>query len=79
MKLAEFFSQGEYVITSEVGPVKGSISRDNGSVPPCVQEAELLHDQVHGVNVTDNQSAVMRLGSLAACVKLKENGHEPSS
>ena len=77
MKLAELFSKGEFVITSEVGPVKGTVSRDNGSVPPCVEEAELLHGRVHGVNVTDNQSAVMKLGSMAACVKLKENGHEP--
>jgi 5,10-methylenetetrahydrofolate reductase len=43
----------------------------------CHKEAEVLRGRVHGVNVTDNQSAVMKLGSLAACVKLKENGHEP--
>jgi 5,10-methylenetetrahydrofolate reductase len=42
-----------------------------------VEEAKQLTDFVHGVNVTDNQSAVMRLGSLAASVLLKKNGIEP--
>jgi len=32
---------------------------------------------VHAVNVTDNQSAVMRLGSLGAAVLLKQHGLEP--
>jgi len=36
-----------------------------------------LHGSVHAVNVTDNQSAVMKLGSMAACVGLKSRGHEP--
>ena len=77
MKLTEFFNRGEFVATSEVGPVKGTVPRNSSAVPPCVQEAELLRGRIHGVNVTDNQSAVMKLGSLAACVKLKERGHEP--
>ena len=77
MKLTELFSKGEFVITGEVGPVKGTVPRDKKIDPVCVKEAEVLKDWVHGVNVTDNQSAVMKLGSLAACVKLKENGHEP--
>jgi methylenetetrahydrofolate reductase (NADPH) len=76
MKLAELFDNGEFVVTSEVGPVKGAIPR-NGAKPPCVREAEHLRGFVHAVNVTDNQSAVMKLGSLAACIKLKANGHEP--
>ena len=78
MKITELFSNGTYVLTSEVGPVKGCV-RDlgDGNVPHCLQEAELLRNQVHAINVTDNQSAVMRLGSLAASVKLKEQGIEP--
>ena len=51
--------------------------RDKKIDPVCVKEAEVLKGWVRGVNVTDNQSSVMKLGSLAACVKLKENGHEP--
>jgi methylenetetrahydrofolate reductase (NADPH) len=78
MKITELFSQGTYVLTSEVGPVKGCV-RDlgDGARPQCFEEADLLRDHVHAINVTDNQSAVMRLGSLAASVKLKERGIEP--
>lgn len=78
MKLTELFSAGTFVLTSEVGPVKGCV-RDlgDGKVPVCLEEAELLRDKVHAINVTDNQSAVMRLGSLAASVKLKQHGIEP--
>lgn len=78
MKITELFSQGTYVLTSEVGPVKGCL-RDMGDarVPQCLEEADLLRNHVHAINVTDNQSAVMRLGSLAASIKLKERGVEP--
>jgi 5,10-methylenetetrahydrofolate reductase len=77
MKLGELFDKGKFVVTGEVGPVKGAIPRDESFVPPCAQEAEHLNGQVHAINVTDNQSAVMRLGSLAACVRLRKMGHEP--
>lgn len=78
MKLTELFDKGEFVITSEVGPVKGCLRMTEGDPKPkCAQEAEMVRDAVHGINVTDNQSAVMRLGSLAASVRLKENGFEP--
>ncbi len=78
MKLTERFEKGEFVITSEVGPVKGCLRDGDGAgTPECLREAETVRDHVHAVNVTDNQSAVMRLGSLAASVKLKEKGFEP--
>lgn len=77
MKLTELFRKGEFVITSEVGPVKGCLRSTDGKTPQCAKEAELVRNVVHAVNVTDNQSAVMRLGSLAASVRLKERGFEP--
>lgn len=78
MKITDLFSNGTYVLTSEVGPVKGCV-RDlgDGRTPRCLEEAEQLRTHVHAINVTDNQSAVMRLGSLAASVKLKQQGIEP--
>jgi methylenetetrahydrofolate reductase (NADPH) len=78
MKITELFSNGAYVLTSEVGPVKGCV-RDlgDGRVPQFLAEAELLRNHVHAINVTDNQSAVMRLGSLAASTKLKARSIEP--
>lgn len=77
MKITEQFSRGDFVITGEVGPIKGALPRDRGDEPACTREAGLLKPHVHAVNVTDNQSAVMRLGSLAASVALKDRGIEP--
>lgn len=78
MKLADLFAQNTYVLTSEVGPIKGCV-RD-AAAPQSVRflaEADLVKEHVHAVNVTDNQSSTMRLGSLAGSVKLKERGIEP--
>ncbi len=75
MKLTEVFKRKEFVITSEVGPVKGCAR--NGRQAGFIAEAESIKAYVHAVNVTDNQSAVMRLGSLAASVLLKRAGIEP--
>ena len=77
MKLTNLFDQGIFVVTGEVGPIKGAISRDKTIDPSCAKEAMFLQNCVHAVNVTDNQSAVMRLGSLAASVGLKQRGIEP--
>ncbi len=77
MKLTTLFDKGEFVITGEVGPIKGAVSRDTSIEANCATEAGHLQAHVHAVNVTDNQSAVMRLGSLAASVRLKEKGIEP--
>jgi methylenetetrahydrofolate reductase (NADPH) len=78
MKITDLFQDKVRVLTSEVGPVKGCVrDTDNGDRPKCLDEANLVKDFVHAVNVTDNQSAVMRLGSLAGSVKLKEQGIEP--
>ena len=75
MKLTERFKSERFVVTSEVGPMKGCI-RD-GVVPEFLQEAKKVAGCVHAVNVTDNQSAVMKLGSLASSVYLKREGIEP--
>ena len=77
MKLSTLFDNGKFVVTGEVGPVKGAIPRDANFIPPCMKEAEHLKGHVHAVNVTDNQSAVMKLGSLAASIRLKDKGYEP--
>ncbi|MDI6793624.1 MAG: methylenetetrahydrofolate reductase [bacterium] len=67
----EILSSGEFVVTSEIGPPKGT------NIEKMVHHIELLSDKVHGLNVTDNQSSVMRLSSLAACHIIKDNGGEP--
>jgi methylenetetrahydrofolate reductase (NADPH) len=77
MKITRLFDGGEFVVTGEVGPVKGAIPRDPDFLPNCAREALALSGVTHAINVTDNQSAVMRLGSMAACVHLKKRGYEP--
>jgi len=71
MKLADLFAEGRFVVTGEVGPPKGV--RADAAIEGAQQMAEV----VDAVNVTDNQSAVMRLGSLAVCCLLEEKGVEP--
>ena len=75
MKLTERFKNNEFVITSEVAPMKGCFG--NGSVPEFLKEARMISKHIHAVNVTDNQSAVMKLGSFAASVHLKRENIEP--
>ncbi len=70
-KISEKFARGEFVITSEVGPPKGT------NIEPVLKEAEELRDCVDAFNVTDQQSSVMRLGSLVTCYLLKQRGLEP--
>ncbi len=72
MKLTDRFGKGEFVVTSEVAPIKGCVR--NETTPEFLKEARALAGQVHAVNVTDNQSAVMKLGSLAASVLLQREG-----
>jgi methylenetetrahydrofolate reductase (NADPH) len=71
MKLTELFTDGRFVITSEAGPPKGV------DTTKMFQEVDLLLDKVHAFNVTDQQSSVMRLGSLAVSHLLKQRGAEP--
>lgn len=67
----EILKKEGFVVTTEVGPEKGS------SVSKAIEHIELLKDKVHGLNVTDNQSSVMRYPSLGICLLIKEHGGEP--
>ncbi len=64
-------SGGGFVVTSECGPPRGS----DGEV--IRRKGGLLKGYVDGVNVTDNQTSVVRMSSLASCVLLKGLGLEP--
>jgi len=69
--LKSLLEAGKFVVTAEVGPLKGTDTTEIKEV------AELLRGRVAAANVTDQQSSVMRLGSLATCYLLKEAGLEP--
>lgn len=71
MKLTELFARGKFVITSEVGPPKGT------DIKEMLENADLLRTYVDAINITDQQSSVMRLGPLVSSHLLKERGIEP--
>ena len=68
MSLQAKLTTKEFAITTEVGPLKGTDTTEIEEV------AELLRGRVDAANVTDQQSSVMRLGSLAVCHLLKDKG-----
>ena len=70
-RLQAILDSGQLAVTSECGPPRGAD-------PEVIrQKGELLKDCVDAVNVTDNQTAVVRMSSLAACIHLKEMGLDP--
>jgi len=71
MQLSSLFAAGQFVVSGEVGPPKG-VATDE-----VLEGAEVMAPVVDVVNVTDNQSAVVRLGSMAVAHLLKQRGIEP--
>ena len=62
---------GGFVLTSECGPPRGAD-------PEVIRKkGELLKGVVDAINVTDNQTSVVRMSSLASCVILKGMGFDP--
>ena len=64
-------ANGKFVVTGEIGPPKGS------NLEKMKHHIDLLKDKVDGLNVTDNQSSVMRYPSLGGALCIKEMGGEP--
>lgn len=71
MTFKEKLNSKKFIITSEIGPPKGIL------VEEMLKDAQLIKNRVDAINVTDLQSSVMRLGSLAACHLLKGLSIEP--
>ena len=69
--LKEAFDAGKFGITAEMAPPKGCDFTEQ------MEAAELLNGKVHGVNVTDMQSACLKATGLGLCIKLKMAGVEP--
>lgn len=70
-KLQEAFERGEFAVTAEMAPPKGT------DLSHLIECAKMCVGRVHAANVTDFQSAVMRATSLATCKLLKDIGLEP--
>lgn len=71
MTFKEKIQSGKFLVTSEIGPPKGI------EMKTILEDAQLIRGRVDAINVTDLQSSVMRLGSLAVCTLLKQKGFEP--
>ncbi|MBE9482560.1 MAG: methylenetetrahydrofolate reductase [Chloroflexi bacterium] len=71
MSLQESLEAGKFVVTVEIGTGIGT------DVTELEEIGELLLGRIDGGNVTDQQSAVMHLGSLVSCHLLKKMGHDP--
>jgi methylenetetrahydrofolate reductase (NADPH) len=69
--LQQALQSKKFVVTGEIGPPKGV------DIEKCLDDAEHLRNKVVAINVTDLQSAVMRIGSMAVSAKLVERGLEP--
>jgi 5,10-methylenetetrahydrofolate reductase len=72
-RLQERLARGEFVVTAEIGPPKGT------NLKPVIHEAVefLKNDKIASVNITDIQTAVMRASSLAGAILLLKEGIEP--
>jgi methylenetetrahydrofolate reductase (NADPH) len=69
--LEKVFKAGHIAVTGECGPPRGAM-------PDVVKEkAELLRGFVDAVNVTDNQTAMVRMSSFAASLLLKQVQMQP--
>ncbi len=69
--LEKILESGRFAVTAEAGPPKGT------SAAVIQKKGELLRNCCDAVNVTDNQTAIVRMSSLAGCVLLKQVGVEP--
>lgn len=62
---------GEFLITAEVCPPKGS------DPSHMLQQALCLQGRVHALNITDGSRAVLRMSSLVSAILLRQHGLEP--
>ncbi len=69
--LERVLTGGGFAVTAEAGPPKGT------SPKVILRKAETLRNCCDAVNVTDNQTAIVRMCSLAGCVLLKQQGVDP--
>ena len=71
-RLEKILSGGHFAVTGECGPPRGA------NAEAVRKKAAFLKGVVDSVNVTDNQTAVVRMSSLAGCLVLIQEGLEPN-
>ena len=70
-RLEKVLKSGYQAVTSECGPPRSS------NASHVIAKGHLIKNHVDAINVTDNQTSVTRLCSLAACIHLKQQGLDP--
>lgn len=70
-RLQQILQAGHLAVTSECGPPRSA----DGKI--VEEKARIVGPVVDAINITDNQTAVVRLCSLAACIRIKQMGLEP--
>ena len=66
--LEKILESGRFAVTAEAGPPKGT------SAAVIQRKGEILRNCCDAVNMTDNQTAIVRMSSLAACAILRQSG-----
>jgi len=69
--LARLLSAGHFVVTAELSPPRSA------QLTSVEREIEILRDHVDAANVTDNQTANVRMSSIAVSILLAQRGLEP--
>jgi len=70
-RLEKVLASGQLAVTSEVGPPRGC------NVETIKEKANLIKDYVDGINITDNQTAMVRMSSIAGGAIIKQMGLDP--
>ena len=69
--LEKILDSGGFAVTAEAGPPKGA------SATVIQRKGEMLRHCCDAVNITDNQTAIVRMASIAGCILLKQQGVDP--
>ncbi|NDY72512.1 methylenetetrahydrofolate reductase [Desulfobacter hydrogenophilus] len=70
-RLEKVLASGQLAVTSEVGPPRGC------NIDIVKEKANMIKDYVDGINITDNQTAMVRMSSIAGGVVIKQMGLDP--
>jgi len=69
--LERVFESGKFAVTAEIGPPQSA------DPEPLVHHAKMMKGAADAFNLTDNQTAVVRLSSIASAVIIMREGLEP--
>jgi methylenetetrahydrofolate reductase (NADPH) len=69
--LERVLESGRFAVTTEIGPPKSA------SAEAVRKKARVLRDSADAFNLTDNQTAIVRLSSMASSVACLQEGAEP--